>query len=245
MRKPLIAGNWKMYHTPKSGVEMLNQLKPLVKGAGADVAVCVPATHLADAVRAVAESEIEIGAENMHWAEEGAYTGEISAKMLTDLNVKYVILGHSERREYFAETDATVSKKGAAAVAAGLIPIICVGESKEQRENGIALEVIEKQITQSLAFWNGKTEIVIAYEPVWAIGTGLTATADDAEEVIARIRALLKAKYGEIADEIRILYGGSVKPASIKGLMEQENIDGALVGGASLKADSFAQIINY
>ena len=245
MRKPFIAGNWKMYHTPKSGVAMLNELKTLVKAAAADVVICAPATHLQSAVDVTADSNIEIGAENMHWEAEGAYTGEISAQMLTDLGVKYVILGHSERREYFAETDEMVSKKGKAAVEAGLVPIVCVGESKEQREEGIALQVIEKQIAESLAFWNGEAEIVIAYEPIWAIGTGLTATNEDAEEVIAHIRSLLKAKYGAVADETRILYGGSVKPATIKGLMEQPNIDGALVGGASLKADSFGQIVNF
>jgi triosephosphate isomerase len=245
MRKPLIAGNWKMYHTPSSGEAMLKELAPLVKDAAADVVICAPATHLAAAVSAAADSGIRIGAENMHWEQEGAFTGEISAPMLLDLKVEYVILGHSERREYFGETDETVSRKGETAVKAGLIPIVCVGETKEQREAGEALALIEKQIAGSLAFWNGEAEIVIAYEPVWAIGTGLTATAEDAEEVIAHIRSLLAIKYGSRAEEIRILYGGSVKPATIADLMAKPNIDGALVGGASLKAQSFGQIVNY
>lgn len=245
MRKPLIAGNWKMYHTPSSGAAMLKELAPLVKDAAADVVICAPATHLAQAVKVTDGTNIAIGAENMHWEAEGAYTGEISAAMLLDLGVKYVILGHSERRQYFGETDETVSKKGEAAVGAGLIPIICVGETKEERESRQALTVIEKQIADSLSFWDGKSEIVIAYEPVWAIGTGLTATGDDAQEVICHIRGLLKKAHGEIADQIRILYGGSVKPATIGELMTQPDIDGALVGGASLKADSFSQIVNF
>ena len=243
MRKPLIAGNWKMYHTPSSGVQMLTELAPVVKGTAADVLICAPATHLAGAVQATANTNIKIGAENMHWETEGAYTGEISAPMLKDLQVQYVILGHSERRAYFGETDEIVSKKGETAAANGLVPIVCVGETKEQREAGEALPVIKEQIAKSLAFWDGKTEIVIAYEPVWAIGTGLTATADDAETVIAYIRSLLAAKFGNIAEEIRILYGGSVKPESISGLMAKPNIDGALVGGASLKAESFGKIV--
>lgn len=245
MRKPLIAGNWKMYHTPSSGVAMLKELIPLVKTAAADVVICTPATHLAAVINTVNGSNIKIGAQNMHWEKEGAFTGEISAAMLTDLNVTYVILGHSERRQYFGETDEIVNQKAQAAVESGLIPIICVGETKEQREAGEALAVIKKQIDKSIAFWNGQQEIVIAYEPVWAIGTGLTATAEDAEEVIAYIRRLLAEKHLEKAQTTRILYGGSVKPESIKGLMAKSNIDGALVGGASLKADSFSKIVNF
>ena len=246
MRKPLIAGNWKMYHTPSSGAAMLHELAPLVQGAEADVVICAPATHLAAAADATRGTNIRIGGENMHWESEGAYTGEISAAMLCDLGVEFVILGHSERRQYFGETDEMVSKKAAAAVSAGLIPIICVGETKEEREAGQALAVIERQIAASLSFWDGSQEIVIAYEPVWAIGTGLTATDADAQEVIAHIRTLLAKDHGkQAADATRILYGGSVKPATIAGLMAQPDIDGALVGGASLKAESFSQIVMY
>lgn len=246
MRKPLIAGNWKMYHTPSTGAAMLKELTTLVRGVEADVVICAPATHLAAAADAVRGSNIHIGGENMHWEAEGAYTGEISAVMLCDLGVDFVIIGHSERRQYFAETDEMVSKKAAAAVAAGLIPIICVGETKEEREAGKALNVIEKQIAAGLSFWDGIKEIVIAYEPVWAIGTGLTATDADAQEVIAHIRSLLaKSHSAAAADSTRILYGGSVKPATIAGLMAQADIDGALVGGASLEAESFSGIVKY
>lgn len=235
-----------MYHTPSSGAAMLKELAPLVQGAAADVVICAPATHLAAAVDAVKGSNIKIGGENMHWEAEGAFTGEISAAMLCDLGVEYVILGHSERRQYFAETDEMVSRKAAAAVTAGLVPIICVGETKEEREAGKALDIIESQIADSLAFWDGAEEIVIAYEPVWAIGTGLTATDSDAQEVIAHIRRLLAKNHsGTAAESTRILYGGSVKPATIAGLMAQPDIDGALVGGASLKAESFSQIVMY
>lgn len=244
MRKPFIAGNWKMYHTPSGGAAMLRELAPAVRGAAADVIICAPATHLQAAVAAAQNTNIHIGAENMHWESEGAFTGEISAAMLCDLGVEYVILGHSERRQYFGETDEDVNKKAAAAVAAGLIPIICVGESQAEREAGKAPAVIEKQIAADLAFWDGGREIVIAYEPIWAIGTGLIAGNEDAQEVIAHIRTLLAKAHGEkAADATRILYGGSVKPASIAGLMAQPDIDGALVGGASLQADSFAEIV--
>ena len=245
MRKPLIAANWKMYHTPTSGAAMLRQLVPLAQDAEAEIVVCTPATHLAAAAAAVAGSNIRLGAENMHWETEGAFTGEISAPMLLDLSVSHVILGHSERRAYCGETNEQVSRKGAAAVRAGLIPILCVGETEEQRTQGRAMTVIEQQLAGSLAFWSGEEEIIIAYEPIWAIGTGLTATADDAETTIGQIRQWLRHRYGERATEIRLLYGGSVKPQSIGGLMAKPNIDGALVGGASLQAESFSQIIHY
>jgi triosephosphate isomerase len=246
MRKTLIAGNWKMYHTPSSGACMLKELLPLIESTETEVLVCPPATDLSAAAEVLKPSPVFLGGQNLHWAAEGAYTGEISAAMLKDIGCSHVIIGHSERRQYNHETDADVSQKGQAAVAAGLIPIVCVGETEAQRQKGETLAVIKAQLEASLAFWSGTEKIVLAYEPVWAIGTGLTATADDAEAVIAEIRATVAELKGAAAAEtVQILYGGSVKPGNIAELMAKPNIDGALVGGASLKAVDFAAIINY
>ena len=251
MRKQIIAGNWKMYQTPSQGKALLEELCPLMQDISSQetvVVVCPPATGLAAAQEVLSsrQSQMKLGAQNLHHQPEGAYTGEIAANMLTDLGVQYVICGHSERRQYFGETDSLISQKAAAAIQNGLIPIICVGESQAQKEAGQTLEWIEQQIKGSLAFWDGKQPLVIAYEPIWAIGTGLTATAAEAEKVSAFIRQTIGRLWGEPAAETTaILYGGSVKPANIKELMAQPNIDGALVGGASLKADSFAQIAHF
>lgn len=248
MRKAIIAGNWKMNKTPAEAAALVNDLKPLVKDASCDVVVCVPAVDIA-AVKAAAEgSNIHVGAENVHWAASGAYTGELSAEMLVAAGVEYVIIGHSERRQYFGETDKTVNLRVRAAVDAGLIPIICVGELKDERESGYTDTIVEYQTLMAL---HGLTDeqiknAVIAYEPVWAIGTGLTATDEQANETIGVIRAALARKYGKrVADKVRIQYGGSMKPSNVDGLMKQPEIDGGLIGGASLKAEDFARIVNY
>ena len=246
-RKKIIAGNWKMNKTPSQTVKLIEELKPLVKNDEVDVVFCVPAISLTTALEAAKGSNIEIGAENMFYEESGAYTGEIAPNMLTDIGVKYVILGHSERREYFAETDETVNKKVLKAFEHGITPIICCGESLTQREQGVTMDWIRMQI--KIAFLNVTAEqaakAVIAYEPIWAIGTGKVATTEQAEEVCAGIRACIKELYDEAtAEAIRIQYGGSVSAASAPELFAQANIDGGLVGGASLKPD-FGKIVNY
>ncbi|MBP3703801.1 MAG: triose-phosphate isomerase [Lachnospiraceae bacterium] len=246
-RKKIIAGNWKMNKTPSEAVALINELKPLVANDEVDVVFCVPAIDLSVAVEAVKGSNIEIGAENMYFEESGAYTGEIAPNMLTDLGVKYVIIGHSERREYFAETDETVNKKVLKAFEHGITPIICCGESLTQREQGITIDFIRQQI--KIAFLNVTAEqakkAVIAYEPIWAIGTGKTATSEQAEEVCAAIRKCIGEIYDtSTADEIRIQYGGSMNAGNAAELLAKPDIDGGLVGGASLKPD-FGQIVNY
>ncbi len=248
MRKAIIAGNWKMNKTPEEAAALVRELKPLVKDASCDVAVCVPAVDFA-AVRAEIEgTNIHLGAQNVHFAASGAFTGELSADMLKAAGVEYVIIGHSERRQYFGETDKTVNKRVLAAVAAGLKVILCVGENKEEREAGYTDALVEYQTLIAL---NGLTaeqvsEIVIAYEPVWAIGTGLTATNEQANETIGVIRKAVARKYGAAAgDAVRIQYGGSMNPKNVKGLMAQPEIDGGLIGGASLKAPDFSQVVNY
>ena len=246
-RRKIIAGNWKMNMTPSQAVELINTLKPLVVTDEADVVFCVPAIDIIPAVEAAKGTNIEIGAENMYFEEKGAYTGEIAPDMLTDAGVKYVIIGHSERREYFAETDETVNKKVLKAFEYGLTPIICCGETLTQREQGITLDWIRMQV--KIAFQNVTAEqakqAVIAYEPIWAIGTGKTATTEQAEEVCAAIRACIGEVYDEAtANAIRIQYGGSVNAANAAELFAQPDIDGGLVGGASLKAD-FGKIVNY
>ena len=246
-RKKIVAGNWKMNMTPSEAVELVNTLKPLVANDDVDVVFCVPAIDIIPVVEAAKGSNIQIGAENMYFEEKGAYTGEISPNMLTDAGVKYVIIGHSERREYFAETDETVNKKVLKAFEHGLTPIICCGETLTQREQGITLDWIRQQI--KIAFQNVTAEqaktAVIAYEPIWAIGTGKVATTEQAEEVCGAIRACIKEVYDEAtAESIRIQYGGSVSAASAPELFAQPDIDGGLVGGASLKAD-FGKIVNY
>ena len=246
MRKPIIAGNWKMNMTPSQGVKLVEELKPLVSGADCDVVVCVPATDIYAVGQAVKGSNIHLGAQNVHFAESGAYTGEISADMLKELGVEYVVIGHSERRQYFGETDETVNKRTLTAVAKGLIPIVCVGETLEQRESGETEKVLERQIKVGLKGIDDLNKIVIAYEPVWAIGTGKTATSEQANETIGFIRKTLAENFCEkCASEVRIQYGGSMKPGNAKELMAMDEIDGGLIGGASLKAADFAAIVNY
>ena len=244
-RKPFIAGNWKMNMTAESGAQLIKELIPLVKDADCDVALCVPAILIPAMTEAAKGSNIAIGAENMHWEPKGAYTGEISADMLKEYGVKYVIIGHSERRQYFGETDETVNKRTKAVLAAGMTPIMCIGETLEQREGGITEEVLAKQLETDLAGVEDVTKVVIASEPVWAIGTGRTATAEQAQETIAYIRK----NRGELfcpkgAAKVIIQYGGSMNAGNCKGLMAQPDIDGGLIGGASLKLD-FATIVNY
>ncbi len=246
MRKPIIAGNWKMNMTPSQGVKLVEELKPLVSGADCDVVVCVPATDIYAVGQAVKGSNIHLGAQNVHFAESGAYTGEISADMLKELGVEYVVIGHSERRQYFGETDETVNKRTLTAVAKGLIPIVCVGETLEQRESGETEKVLERQIKVGLKGIDDLNKIVIAYEPVWAIGTGKTATSEQANETIGFIRKTLAENFcKKCASEVRIQYGGSMKPGNAKELMAMDEIDGGLIGGASLKAADFAAIVNY
>ena len=246
-RKKIIAGNWKMNMTPSEAVALVNELKPLVVNDEVDVVFCVPAIDIIPAMEAAKGTNIQIGAENMYFEEKGAYTGEISPNMLNDAGVKYVIIGHSERREYFAETNETVNKKVLKAFEHGITPIICCGESLTQREQGITIDWIRQQI--KIAFLNVTADqaktAVIAYEPIWAIGTGKVATTEQAEEVCAGIRACIAEIYDEAtAEAIRIQYGGSVNPATAPDLFVQNDIDGGLVGGASLKAD-FGKIVNY
>lgn len=246
-RKKIIAGNWKMNMTPSQAVALVNELKPLVANDEVDVVFCVPAIDIIPAMEAAKGSNINIGAENMYFEDNGAYTGEISPAMLVDAGVKYVVIGHSERREYFAETDETVNKKVLKAFEYGITPIVCCGESLTQREQGITIDWIRQQI--KIAFLNVPADkaaaAVIAYEPIWAIGTGKVATTEQAQEVCAAIRVCI----GEIYDEataaaIRIQYGGSVSASSASELFAQADIDGGLVGGASLKPD-FGKIVNY
>lgn len=246
-RKKIIAGNWKMNMTPTEAVKLVETLKPLVANDEVDVVFCVPAIDIIPAMEAAKGSNINIGAENMYFEEKGAYTGEISPNMLVDAGVKYVIIGHSERREYFAETDETVNKKVLKAFEHRLTPIICCGESLTQREQGITIDWIRQQI--KIAFLNVTADqaktAVIAYEPIWAIGTGKVATTDQAQEVCAAIRACIGEIYDEAtAEAIRIQYGGSVSASSAPELFAQADIDGGLVGGASLKPD-FGAIVNY
>lgn len=248
MRKTIVAGNWKMNKTPSEAKALIEELKPLVTSETSDVVFCVPAIDIPAAIEAAKGSNIAIGAENMYFEESGAYTGEIAPNMLTDLGVKYVILGHSERREYFAETDETVNKKLKAAHNIGLKPIVCVGENLEQREAGIAKEIVTNQVKLGLKdLTNDQIKsTIVAYEPIWAIGTGKTATKEDANETIKWIREEIASMYGkENAEEVIIQYGGSVKSGNAKELFEMSDIDGGLVGGASLKPEEFAKIVNY
>ena len=247
MRRMIVAGNWKMNMTPSQAVALIEELKPLVVSEDVDVVFCVPAIDIIPAVAAVKGTNIHIGAENMYFEEKGAYTGEISPEMLTDAGVEYVIIGHSERRDYFAETNETVNKKVLKAFEHGLTPIICCGESLTQREQGITIDWIRQQI--KVAFLNVSAEqaakAVIAYEPIWAIGTGKVATTEQAQEVCAAIRQCITELYGtDTAEKIRIQYGGSVSADNAAELFAQPDIDGGLVGGASLKKD-FGKIVNY
>ncbi|MYK17092.1 triose-phosphate isomerase [Candidatus Poribacteria bacterium] len=247
MRTPIIAGNWKLNNTVSEAVSLTTALKPLVAGCtDVEIIVAPPFTALASVSSTISDSNIRLAAQDFYWEDSGAYTGEISAPMLKDVGCDYVIIGHSERRQYFGETNESVNQKVKAALAHGLKPIICVGEQLEERESGQTEAVIESHITGGIAGLSATDLLscVIAYEPVWAIGTGKTATPDQAQEVHAFIRGLLTAAHSaEVASQIRIQYGGSVKPENASELMAQPDVDGALVGGASLEAESFAQIV--
>lgn len=248
MRKPIIAGNWKMNKTAKEAAQFIIEFRDKVRDSKCEVVICPAFTSLAQVVTLVENTDIRVGAQNMHYEESGAYTGEVSPTMLRELGVKYVILGHSERRQYFNEDDGVINKKVKAAFIHDLTPILCVGETLEEREAGKTFDKIKNQLLLDLENIDAENieKMVIAYEPIWAIGTGKTATAKDANDVIAFIRNTVSEMFGEEAGEnIRIQYGGSVKPTTIKEQMAQSDIDGALVGGASLKADDFAQIVNF
>jgi len=249
-RQPIIAGNWKMNKTNSEAEALLSELLPLVEDVkDRAIVVCPPATALALAVKKIGSSKnIGVGAQNVHWEESGAYTGELAPAMLTDIGVQYAVIGHSERRGYFGGTDEGVNKRAKAAVAAGIIPIICVGESLETREANGHKEFVAEQVRKAFSGLGSLSaaKCVVAYEPIWAIGTGKTATFEQAQEVCEVIRATLTELYdAEVADAIRILYGGSVKPDTIDGLMEKPDVDGALVGGASLKAKDFSEIVKF
>ena len=248
MRKKVIAGNWKMNMLPNEAIKFIEDFAPLVKDTQNEVILCVPYTDLFYALLNVQETNIKIGAQNMHFEPKGAYTGEISGQMLKAINVEYVIIGHSERRQYFNETDETVNKKIKSAFNCGLKPIVCVGETLEQREEGKTAEIITKQTKLAL---EGLTQeqvknTIIAYEPIWAIGTGKTATSEDAQNSIKAIRDKITKIYGQnVSERVIIQYGGSVKSSNAKELFQMPDIDGGLVGGASLKPDEFAKIVNY
>ena len=248
MRKPIIAGNWKMNKTPAEAVELVKGLIPLVKDAKCDVVVCPTAVCLPAVAEVIKGTNIKLGAQNVHFAEKGAYTGELSADMLKAVGCEYVIVGHSERRQYFGETDKTVNLRATAAVKAGLTAIICVGEMKDERVDGYTDIIVAYQTKMALKGLTAEEldHVVIAYEPVWAIGTGLTATDEQANETIGVIRKAIADVYGdEVAQKVRIQYGGSMKGSNVKGLMAQPEIDGGLIGGASLKAEDFAQVVNF
>ena len=248
MRKKVIAGNWKMNMLPNEAMAFIESISPLVKDTKDEVILCVPYTDLFYSLLTAQGTNIKIGAQNMHWEEKGAYTGEVSGKMLKSIGIEYVIIGHSERRQYFAETDETVNKKIKAAFENELKPIVCVGESLEQKENGQTDEIITSQTQKAL---EGLTKeqvknTIIAYEPIWAIGTGKTATSEDANNSIKSIRNKISEIYGsDVAEEVIIQYGGSVKPSNAKELFETSDIDGALIGGASLKVEDFAKIVQW
>lgn len=248
MRTPIIAGNWKMNNTVDEAVNLIRDIKKGKKNSDVEVVVCVPFTALWQVKKEIEGTSIKLGAQNMHWEDRGAFTGEISPLMLKEIGIDYVIIGHSERRQYFNETDETVNKKVKAALKYDIKPIICVGETLEEREKGMEKDVVKRQVEAALEDIDKKNieDIVIAYEPIWAIGTGKTASNKDANDMISFIRQTVSDKYGEnISQSMRIQYGGSVKPNNIKELMTESDIDGALVGGASLKADDFLKLINF
>ena len=248
MRKPIIAGNWKMNKTPEEAKELVTALVPLVKNAKCDGVICPPFEDHCAVKPIIAGTNIHLGVQNIHWAEKGAFTGEISADMLKAHGVEYAIVGHSERRQYFGETDATVNQRTKAAIAAGITPIICVGESLEQRESGVTNAVVSGQTKAALDGIEAKDveTLVIAYEPIWAIGTGKTATKEDANATIAVIRGAIAEVYGkDVAEKVRIQYGGSMNPTNASELMSMPEIDGGLIGGASLKAEDFSKVVNY
>ncbi len=248
MRKAIIAGNWKMNMTPSRGVELVTALKPLVADAACDVVICPPFVDLVAVGEAIRGSNIRLGAQNMHFAEKGAYTGEISADMLRELGVEYVIIGHSERRQYFAETDETVNKKVVAALEKGLTPIMCCGETLEQREAGITDDFVSGQVEAGLNGLSAEQvkQVVIAYEPIWAIGTGKTATKEEANATIGVVRKTVARAFGdEAAAAVRIQYGGSMNAKNATELMSMDQIDGGLIGGAALKPEDFAKVVKY
>ena len=248
MRRKVIAGNWKMNMLPNEAIDFIQELEQKVKGTEHEVVLCVPYTDIFYSVLNAQDTNIKIGAQNMHWEEKGAYTGEVSAEMLKAVGVEYVIIGHSERRAYFAETDEIVNKKLKKALAVGLKPIVCVGESLEQREQGITMQVITSQTEKALEGLEAVDveKVIIAYEPIWAIGTGKTATKEDANDAVKQIREKIAEKYGQnTANGVIIQYGGSVKASNAKELFEMSDIDGGLVGGASLKVEEFSNIVNY
>ena len=248
MRKKIIAGNWKMNMLPGDTINFIEQFVPRVKNTENTVILCVPFTDLFYAWHSLEGSNVHLGAQNMHWEEKGAYTGEISGEMLESVGVEYVIIGHSERRQYFGETDEIVNKKIKSAFENNLKPIVCVGESLEQKEEGKTEKIITEQTQKALEGLTNEQIVntIIAYEPIWAIGTGKTATSEDANNSIKAIRNKIREIYGEeISQNVMILYGGSVKSTNARELFETSDIDGALVGGASLKADEFAKIVNY
>ncbi|MDR2772844.1 MAG: triose-phosphate isomerase [Elusimicrobiota bacterium] len=248
MRKPIMAGNWKMNKTISEAVDFCKTLKKSVEGVSdVEILICPAFTALAAAYNEVKGSNINVGAQNLFWESKGAFTGEVSPLMIKDSGCSYVLVGHSERRQFFGETDSSVNKKTKAAFAAGLIPVVCIGETLAQRENNETLKVIETQIKGGLANLTPQEAdtVVIAYEPVWAIGTGKTATPEQAQGVHAFARKIYAQIYQDAADKVRILYGGSVKPDNVSALMQKPDIDGGLVGGASLEADSFAKLVKY
>ena len=247
MRKPIIAGNWKMHKTIAEALEFVNEVKDRVNNDKVEAVICAPFTLLKDLKQATKGTNIKIGAQNMHIEEKGAFTGEISPLMLKELDMDYVVIGHSERRQYFNETDETVNKKVLKALEVGIDPILCVGETLEEREAGNTKDVCKVQVEKALENVSKEdlAKVVIAYEPVWAIGTGKTATSEDANDVIAYIREVVANLYGELANEVRIQYGGSVKPSNVAEIMNQSDIDGALVGGASLEANDYVELVNF
>lgn len=247
MRRPMIAGNWKMNKTPAETVSLLRELKEIRPSTNVELVVCPMTVSLFAAAQQLKGTEIHLGAQNVHFEDKGAFTGEANCAALKELGVEYVILGHSERRQYFGETDATVNKKTLKVLAEGLKPIVCVGESLEQKQTGITNEVVCLQTKAALCGVSTAsiTDVVIAYEPVWAIGTGMTATAQDANRTIAAIRRAIREMFGDAAEQVRILYGGSMNDKNAGELMSQPEIDGGLIGGASLIAEKFEKVVNY
>lgn len=248
MRTPIIAGNWKMNMTPAEAERLVVELIPLVKDAACEVVVCPPYVDLALVGKLLVGTNIKLGAQNIHWAPKGAFTGEVSADMLLAMGVSHAIVGHSERRQYFGETDETVNKRAKAALDANITPIICVGESLEQRESGVTDTIVSKQTVAALAGFSAEEVVrsVIAYEPIWAIGTGKTATSEDANTTIKVIRDAIAGVYGQkVADEVRIQYGGSMNAKNASELMAMPEIDGGLIGGASLKSEDFSKVVHF
>ncbi len=248
MRTPIIAGNWKMNMTPAEAERLVAELIPLLKDAACEVVVCPPYVDLALVGKLLVGTNIKLGAQNIHWAPKGAFTGEVSADMLLAMGVSHAIVGHSERRQYFGETDETVNKRAKAALEANITPIICVGESLEQRESGVTDTIVSKQTVAALAGFSTEEVVrsVIAYEPIWAIGTGKTATNEDANTTIKVIRDAIASVYGQkVADEVRIQYGGSMNAKNASELMAMPEIDGGLIGGASLKSEDFSKVVHF